>query len=298
MIKKAIMLVAGFGTRFLPATKNMPKEMLPVVDKPVVQYLVEEAVASGIEEIIFVTGRGKRSIEDHFDKSFELEYNLVEKNKESLLKDVRKISNLAKFAYVRQPEPKGDGDALLRARHLIGNEPVAVMFGDDIIDSKVPALRQLIDVYEKYQDPVICLQRVPKESVSSYGVVGGVEVGKRTYEIKSFVEKPKVEEAPSNLAAVGKYIITPAVFDAIVRGSTSEDGELRLADGFVELLKTNPIYGCEFEGRRFDCGSKIGFLKATLEYGLKHAETKDEISNYLIKHYGADKELIKKHVKE
>ncbi|MBD3300300.1 MAG: UTP--glucose-1-phosphate uridylyltransferase GalU [Candidatus Moranbacteria bacterium] len=282
MIKKAIVLVAGYGTRFLPATKNMPKEMLPVVDKPVIQYLVEEAVAAGIEEIIFVTGRGKRSIEDHFDKSFELEHNLVEKNKKVMLEDVRKISHLAKFAYVRQPEPKGDGDALLRARHLIGDEPVAVLFGDDIIDSEIPALKQLMKVYEKYQDPVICLEKVPRENVSSYGIIDGVEVSDRVYEIKNFVEKPSVEEAPSNLAVVGKYIITPEVFKAIEQGGFSKDGEMRLADGFIKLLEQKPVYGCVFEGKRFDCGSKIGFLKATVEFGLKHEQTKDEFNKFLL----------------
>lgn len=281
MVKKAILLVAGYGTRFLPATKNMPKEMLPIVDKPIVQYLVEEVVAAGIEEIIFVTGRGKRSIEDHFDKSFELEHNLVEKNKKDLLKNVRKISNLAKFTYVRQSEPKGDGNALLCARHLVGNEPVAVLFGDDIIDSKIPAIKQLIDVYEKYKDPVICLQKVPRSQVSQYGVIEGIKVGERVYEIRGFVEKPSVEKAPSNLAVVGKYIITPEVFTAIEQGGISNDGEQRLADGFIQLLKTKPIYGCEFEGKRFDCGSKIGFLKATVDFGLKHKETKEDFRKYL-----------------
>jgi UTP--glucose-1-phosphate uridylyltransferase len=282
MIKKAIFLVAGYGTRFLPATKNMPKEMLPVVDKPVVQYLVEEAVNSGIEEIIFVTGRGKRSIEDHFDKSFELEYNLVEKNKQALLEDVKSISHLAKFAYVRQPSPKGDGDALLQARHLIGNEPVAVFFGDDLIDARVPAIKQLIDVYEKYKDPVICLERVPKDQVSKYGVIGGKKVDQKVYEIKQFVEKPKEGDAPSNLAAVGKYIITKDVFKAIEKSGTSKDGEKRLADGFISLLNQNkPIYGCEFTGKRFDCGSKLGFLKATVEYGLKHKEVGADFREYL-----------------
>ena len=281
MIKKAIILVAGYGTRFLPATKNMPKEMLPVVDKPVIQYLVEEVAAAGIQEIIFVTGRGKRAIEDHFDKSFELEHNLVEKNKQELLEGVRKISNLAKFAYVRQPEPKGDGDALLRARHLVGDETVAVLFGDDIIDAKVPAIKQLMDAYEKYQAPVVCLEKVPKDQVSKYGIIGGKEVAPRTWEINSFVEKPEVEEAPSDLAAVGKYIVTPDIFSAIEKGGMGKDGEQRLADGFIEYLKTKPVYGYQFEGRRFDCGSKIGFLKATVEFGMTHPETSGDFKEYL-----------------
>ncbi len=283
MINKAILLVAGYGTRFLPATKNMPKEMLPIVDKPIIQHLVEEVVAAGIKEIIFVTGRGKRAIEDHFDKSFELEHNLVEKNKKDLLRDVRGISNLAKFTYVRQPEPKGDGNALLCARHLVGDEPIAVLFGDDIIDSQTPAIKQLMNVYEKYKDPVVCLQKIPRSQVSQYGVIEGTKVGERVYEIHDFVEKPKTGEAPSDLAVVGKYIITPEVFTAIEEGKTSADGEQRLADGFIQLLKTKPIYGYEFEGKRFDCGSKIGFLKATVEFGLKHKETKDEFRKYLKK---------------
>lgn len=283
MVKKAILLVAGFGTRFLPATKSMPKEMLPVVDKPVIQYLVEEVVAAGVKEVIFVTGRGKRAIEDHFDKSFELEYTLVEKNKKDLLEDVSRISTLAKFAYVRQPEPTGDGDALLCARHLVGNEPVAVLFGDDIIDAKVPAIRQLIDVYEKYHDPVICLERVPMRNVSRYGIVGGSKVADRTYEINKFVEKPSADKAPSNLSVVGKYIITPEVFNAIEEAGISKDGERRLADGFIKLLEKKPIYGYEFEGKRFDCGSKVGFLKATVDFALKHKETKAEFKKYLKK---------------
>ncbi|MBU2025979.1 MAG: UTP--glucose-1-phosphate uridylyltransferase GalU [Patescibacteria group bacterium] len=283
MIKKAILLVAGYGTRFLPATKNMPKEMLPVVDKPVIQYLVEEVVAAGITEIIFVTGRGKRAIEDHFDKSFELEYNLVEKNKQDLLKGVRRISNLAKFAYVRQSEPKGDGDALLCARHLISDEPVAVLFGDDIIDSKVPAIKQLMDIYEKYKAPVVCLEKIPPSQVSRYGVINGEKIQDRTYKISQFIEKPELGKAPSNLAVVGKYIITPAVFDAISKSGPARDGEQRLADGIIELIKTKPVYGYEFKGKRFDCGSKTGFLKATVEFGLKHQETKDAFRKYLKK---------------
>lgn len=282
MIKKAILLVAGYGTRFLPATKNMPKEMLPVVDRPVVQYLVEEVVAAGIKEVIFVTGRGKRSIEDHFDKSFELEHTLVEKNKQEMLEGVRKISNLAKFAYVRQPEPKGDGNALLCARHLIGDEPVAVLFGDDIIDSEVPAIKQLMNVYDKYKAPVMCLGEVPPEQAFRYGIIGGKEVEDRVYKIDKFVEKPAPGEAPSNLKVVGKYIITPEVFDAIENANIAENSEQRLADGFIKLLEEGkPVYGYRYEGKGFDCGSKIGFLEATVEFGLKHKETKEEFKKYL-----------------
>lgn len=283
-IKKAIFPVAGFGTRFLPATKAQPKEMMPVVDKPVTQYLVEEAVASGIEEIIFVTGRGKRAIEDHFDHSFELEYNLVEKGETDLLKEVRKISEMAKFSYVRQKSPRGDGDAVLQARHLIGDEPCVVLFGDDIVDSEVPVTRQLMDVFEKYGDPVIALEKVPLDKISRYGVIDGVLTEEGVYQLKKFVEKPKKEEAPSNLAVIGKYIITPDVFKKLEELSKKfgdKNGELRLADAFSELLEEKPLYGYEFKGTRYDCGDKLGFLKATVGLGLKHPELNGEFSEYL-----------------
>ncbi len=281
-ITKAIIPVAGFGTRFLPATKAQPKEMLPVVDKPVIQYLVEEAVNSGIEEIIFVTGRGKRAIEDHFDKSFELERTLVEKHKRDLLEAVKDIARLAKFSYVRQPEPLGDGHAILCAKHLVyPNEAVAVLFGDDLIDSDVPALKQLIDVYEKYTDPVIALFQVPKTEVHRFGVVGTKEVATHTHEIQKFVEKPKTEDAPSNLVAVGKYIITPDIFDQL-EASMNDEGEIRLANAFVRHLENNKvIYGYEVDGNRYDCGDKFGFVQATIQMGLKHPEIKDKLQKYI-----------------
>ncbi len=283
-IRKAILPVAGFGTRFLPATKAQPKEMLPVVDKPVVQYLVEEAVASGIEEIIFVTGRGKRAIEDHFDVSYELEDTLVEKNKHDLLEQVRKVSNLAKFSYVRQPVPMGDGHALLCAKHLVNEgEAVAVLFGDDIVDNEVPALKQLLNVYDKYQDSVVALTTVPKEEVSKFGVVDTTRLDERTHELKSFVEKPKMEDAPSNLVAVGKYVITWEVFQALETiKSGSKDGEVRLADAFIQmLLHGRPMYGYELEGVRHDCGDKFGFVRATIALGLKHPEIGEKLKQYL-----------------
>lgn len=281
-IKKAIIPVAGFGTRFLPATKAQPKEMLPVVDKPVVQYLVEEAVASGIEEIIFVTGRGKRAIEDHFDVSYELEETLVEKNKHDLLEVVQKISTLARFSYVRQPVPLGDGHALLCARHLVGeNESVAVLFGDDLVDNPVPALAQLMRVYEKYGDSVIALNRIEREEVSKFGVVASQAIDERTHEIRQFVEKPKVEDAPSNLIVVGKYIITPEVF-TFLDLSRNDVGEVRLANAFIRMLEANrPLYGYEFEGDRLDCGDKFGFIRATIQYGLKHPEVGDKLKHYI-----------------
>ena len=280
-IRKAILPVAGFGTRFLPATKAQPKEMLPVVDKPVIQYLVEEAVASGIEEIIFVTGRGKRAIEDHFDHSFELEYNLVEKGKKGLLKEVQKISILANFAYVRQPQPLGDGHAILCAKKLVNNEPVAILFGDDLVDSAIPCLKQLIAAYERYNDAVIALERVPKDEVSRYGIVDAVEVGQRTYEIKDLVEKPSIKKAPSNLAIVGKYVITPEVFNALEKTKPDKKGEIRLADALKKVLAEKPVYGYEFKGSRYDCGNKLGFLKATVDFGLKHPEIGQQFMSYL-----------------
>lgn len=281
-IRKAIIPVAGFGTRFLPATKAQPKEMLPIVDKPVIQYLVEEAVASGIEEIIFVTGRGKRAIEDHFDHSFELEYNLVEKGKNSLLKEVRKISDLANFAYVRQPQPLGDGHAVLCARKLTNNEPVAVLFGDDIVDWKVPCLAQLIKVFKKYGDPVVALKEVPKKEVSRWGVVDGTLIEPRIYQLKNVVEKPKPEEAPSNLIIVGKYIITPEIFQVLEEIKPDKTGEIRLAGALKEYLTQNkPVYGYQFKGKHHDCGEKLGFLKATVEIGLKHPEIGKEFKKYL-----------------
>lgn len=281
-IKKAILPVAGFGTRFLPATKSQPKEMLPIVDKPVIQYLVEEAVASGIEEIIFVTGRGKRAIEDHFDVSYELEDTLVEKNKQDLLAEVQKISGLAKFSYVRQPMPLGDGHAILQAAHIIGDEPVVVIFGDCIYDSEVPAVKQLIETYEKYGDPVVGMSRVKKEEVSKFGVLDGVDLGEGNFEIKNIVEKPKVEDAKSNLVAVGKYVITPEVMRILAEMKSGKSGEIRLADAFdIMLEKGRPIYGKELEGEWLDTGDKFNFIKATIKLGLKHPEIGAKLKNFL-----------------
>jgi len=281
-IKKAILPVAGFGTRFLPATKAQPKEMLPVVDKPVIQYLVEEAVAAGIEEIIFVTGRGKRAIEDHFDTSFELEYNLVEKDKMDLLEEVRRISGLAKFSYVRQPKPLGDGHAILQAAHIVGDEPVLVIFGDCLYDSNVPASAQLIETFEKYGDPVIGLSEVEKKDVSKFGVIDGVKLDDHTWEIKNMVEKPKMEDAPTNLVAVGKYIITPAVFETLANMKSGKSGEIRLADAFdIMLGEDKPLYGKILEGTWLDTGNKLNFMKAAIHLGLKHSEIKDDLKKYI-----------------
>ena len=281
-IKKVIIPVAGFGTRFLPATKAQPKEMLPIVDKPVIQYLVEEAVASGIKEIIFVTGRGKRAIEDHFDHAAELEFFLTKKGKYGLAKEIRKISSLARFAFVRQKEPLGVGDALLQARHLIGDEPVAVLYGDDVVYSKTPCLKQLADVFEKFNKPVFALERIPKELVYKYGVIGGKKISSRTYEVKKIIEKPAVEEAPSNLSIVGKYILTPAVFDELAKVRYKTGKELFLTDAFERMLaKGENLYGYEFKGTRYDCGDKLGLLKAVVDFGLRHPEVKKGFKEHL-----------------
>lgn len=281
-IKRAILPVAGFGTRFLPATKAQPKEMLPIVDKPVIQYLVEEAVASGIEEIIFVTGRGKRAIEDHFDVSYELEDTLVEKNKQELLEAVQKISNLAKFSYVRQSMPLGDGHAILQAAHLLNNEPVLVIFGDCLYDSKVPASKQLIDTYEKYGESVVGLSQVEKSEVSKFGVVEGTKLSENILKIEKFVEKPQPEETDSNLVAVGKYVITPEVMQILANMKSGKSGEIRLADAFDLMLENKrPIYGKELEGEWLDTGDKLNFLKASIKIGLKHPEIGEKLKEFL-----------------
>ncbi|PIV31703.1 UTP--glucose-1-phosphate uridylyltransferase [Candidatus Wolfebacteria bacterium CG02_land_8_20_14_3_00_37_12] len=278
-IKKAIFPVAGMGTRFLPATKAQPKEMLPIVDKPIIQYLVEEAVASGIEEIIFVTGRGKRAIEDHFDYAYELEQILNNNGKKELLKTIRDISNIAKFTYVRQKEPKGAGDAILCANHLIGDEPVAILYGDDLVFNKKPALLQLIEVYNKYQDPIVALEKISRKEIHKYGVIDGVKIAPRTFQINNLIEKPKLGTEPSDLSIVGKYIITPEVIKELKKIKTK--GELFLTDALLAVAKKRAVYGYQFEGKRYDCGSKIGFIKATIDSGLQHKETKSELKKYI-----------------
>jgi UTP--glucose-1-phosphate uridylyltransferase len=283
-VKKAILPVAGFGTRFLPATKAQPKEMLPVVDKPVIQYLVEDAVAAGIEEIIFVTGRGKRAIEDHFDYSFELEQTLVEKNKLDLLDKIKEIDSLAKFSYVRQSIPKGDGHAISCASHLVFDEPVLIMFGDTLYDSKVSPVKQILDMYEKYQDPIIGLSEVDKNKVNKFGVIDGLDLGDGSYEIKKFVEKPNIDEAPSNLAAVGLYVITPEIFKTLSSMKSGKSGEVRLADAFDIMLENDrPLYGKKIEGEWLDTGNKYNFIKATIKLGLKDDEIKDDLAGFIKK---------------
>jgi UTP--glucose-1-phosphate uridylyltransferase len=283
-IRTAILPVAGMGTRFLPATKAQPKEMLPIVDTPIIQFLVEEAVKSGIERIIFVTGKGKRAIEDHFDNAFELEHSLTRKGKHDMVDELRGISNMAHFAFVRQKEPRGDGDAILSAAHLIGDEPVAILFGDDIILSEKPCLAQMMRVFEKYGEPVEALEKVATSAVSSYGIFEGKKCEDRVYKATRILEKPKPTETKSRLGVVGKYIITPEIFDRLREIKPGKDGEVRLADALqAHLAAGKSVYGLEFDGLRFDCGSKLGFLEATVEYGLRHAETKKDFAAYLKK---------------
>ncbi len=281
-IRKAIMPVAGFGTRFLPATKAQPKEMLPVVDKPVIQYLVEDAVAAGIEEIIFVTGRGKRAIEDHFDYSFELEHTLVEKNKLDLVAKIKEIDSLAKFSYVRQAIPLGDGHAINCASHLIFDEPVLIMFGDTLYDSEISPVKQIIDLYNYYQDPIIGLSEVNKNEVNKFGVIDGLDLGEGNYEIKKFVEKPDIDKAPSNLAAVGLYVITPEIFKVLGNMKGGKSGEIRLADAFDIMLENKrPLYGKKIEGEWLDTGDKLNFIKATMKLGIKNKEIGNDLKKFI-----------------
>ncbi len=273
-VRKAIIPVAGLGTRFLPATKAQPKEMITLVDKPVIQYIVEEAVAAGIEEIIFVTSIGKRAIEDHFDRNFELEYRLRQKGKKRELEEVSRIGKLAKFAFVRQSKPLGDGHAILSALPFVDeHEPVAVLFGDAVTDAKVPAIRQLIDAYERYHDPIVGVTRVPKRDIAGYGVIDGTRVGRRTYEIRRFVEKPSPAAAPSNMAVMGEYILTPDIYRILTRQRPGKNGEVRIADALIAALgKGKPLYAVDVEGTWYDCGNKLRFLVASVAFGLKHPE--------------------------
>jgi len=280
-ITKAVFPAAGFGTRFLPVTKSQPKEMLPIVDKPVIQYLVEEAVAAGIKEIIIVTGRGKRSIEDHFDYSFELEHTLVEKGKHSLLKEVRAVSKLAKFIYVRQPMPLGDGHAILCAKEVLGNEPFAVLFGDDIVDYKVPAIKQLMNMYEETGSSVMALQKIDKSESESYGMIKPKSSNGRLHLIENFIEKPKPSAAPSNLGIIGKYVVTPEIIKALEQAKPSHSGEIRLIDGFIELQKRQKIYGYEVQGKRYDTGTKLGLLTAGIDFALKRKDLGPDLKKYL-----------------
>lgn len=285
-VRKAVFPAAGLGTRFLPATKAQPKEMLPLVDKPLIQYGVEEAIQSGIQNILIVTGRGKSAIEDHFDVSFELEHLLETRNKHELLAVVRDISGLIDIAYIRQREALGLGHAVLRARALVGNEPFAVVLSDDVIDAEIPCLRQLLDVYEFFGSSVVALMEVPPDQISAYGVVDAEPVQHngtrdRLYRIRNMVEKPKQSEAPSNLAIIGRYVLTPEIFASLESIEAGSLGEIQLTDGLKHLLRNRPIYGYKFEGTRYDAGDKLGFLKATVEFALRRDDLGGPFLDYL-----------------
>jgi UTP--glucose-1-phosphate uridylyltransferase len=281
-VRKGVFPAAGLGTRFLPATKAQPKEMLPLVDKPTIQYVVEEAVASGLEEIIIVTGRGKRAIEDHFDASFELEYYLNDRGKLEELAQIKTISELASVSYVRQKEPLGLGHAILCARPLVHDEPFAVFLGDDIIgNAPKPCMRQLLDVFDRQQNPVIAVERVPRDRIQQYGVIAGHNIGGNVWEITDLVEKPRPEEAPSDLAIIGRYVLTPDLFDILAQTAADRRGEIQLTDGLRTLRTGRPMYAVEFEGRRYDTGDKLGFLKATVEFALARPDLADAFRTYL-----------------
>lgn len=281
-IVKAVFPAAGFGTRFLPATKSIPKEMLPVVDKPLIQYCVEEAKASGLNEIIFITGRGKRAIEDHFDTSVELEGILREKDKSEILRLADEVFEDLQYVYTRQKRPLGLGHAVYCAKDIVGNEPFAVFLSDDIIDSKVPVAKQMLGVFKKYPSTILAVQRVPIKKTRMYGIIKGKKVEKGVYRVLDVVEKPK-KNPPSNLAIIGRYILTPAIFRAIERTGPGSGGEIQLTDAIRILLATDDVYACEFEGERFDAGEKTGFLKANIYYGLKKPELRDELKRFLKK---------------
>ena len=280
-IRKAVFPAAGLGTRFLPATKASPKEMLPLVDKPLIQYGVEEAVASGIESILIITGRGKSAIEDHFDISFELEHTLRERGKDQLLKIARSVSELARISYVRQQEALGLGHAILQARDFVADEPFAVMLPDDIVDAETPALKQMLKVYEEYDAPVLGTMQIEGEAISRFGVIDAEEVGDGIYKIRDMVEKPPFAEAPSDLAIIGRYILTPDIFDEIERTGRGAGGEIQITDAMRSLLKRRPFYAVRFEGTRHDAGDKLGFLIATVEFALKRPDLAPEFSEYL-----------------
>ena len=283
-ITKAVFPAAGLGTRFLPATKAQPKEMLPLVDKPLIQYVVEEAVSSGIRNITIVTGRGKNAIEDHFDVSYELEQVLEARGKEDQLAEVRQISNMINVSYVRQKEALGLGHAILVARDAVGNEPFAVMLGDDIIDSEVPCMKQMMDVFEKLQASIIATCEVPRAEISHYGVIRGYPVDGfdgRVYRLQDVVEKPPLSAAPSNLAIIGRYILTPEIFAALDKTRTGAGGEIQLTDGIRLLLEQQPVYAYLFHGTRHDAGDKLGFLKATVEFALRRSDLGSEFRQYL-----------------
>ncbi|AKB76155.1 UTP--glucose-1-phosphate uridylyltransferase [Methanosarcina lacustris Z-7289] len=280
-VKKAVLPAAGLGTRFLPATKSMPKEMLPIIDTPVIQYVVEEAIASGIEDIIIITGRGKRAIEDYFDDSPELEMHLAKKHQTDMLKLVRDISSLVDIHYIRQKEPNGLGDAVLRAEKHIGNEPFAVLLGDDIIVNDKPCTAQLIENFEKYGRSTIAVEEVPYEKLSSYGIIKGKPLDDSLYVLEDIVEKPSPEAAPSNIGAIGRYVFTPEIFDCIKEAGAGVGSEIQLTDGIRLLNRSQMIYACRFKGKRFDTGDRLGYVKSIVDFALKNENLRDDVLEYL-----------------
>lgn len=280
-VRKAIIPAAGLGTRFLPATKAQPKEMLPIVDKPTIQYIIEEAVDSGIEEILIITGRNKRAIEDHFDRSIELEITLEKKEKNELLSQIKDISNMVNIHYIRQKEPKGLGHAINCARSFVGDEPFAVLLGDDIVHSDYPCLKQLIDIYDEYKTTILGVQTVPEKDVSKYGIIDGKFIENDVYKIKNLVEKPQKEDAPSAIAILGRYIITPEIFDILDKTKPGAGGEIQLTDALKELSSKQAMYAYIFKGIRYDVGNKLGFLQATIEFALRREDLNNDFKNYL-----------------
>ncbi len=281
MIKKAVIPAAGLGTRFLPATKAQPKEMLPIIDRPTIQYVVQEAVDSGIEDILIITGKGKRAIEDHFDRNYELETRLEEKEDQLLLDEMRRLSDMANLHYVRQRELNGLGDAIRYARHHVGNEPFAVLLGDTIMDSVIPVTQQLIDTFAQYGGSVIAVEEVPHDKVNRYGIVGGQSLSDRIYELTTLVEKPSISEAPSNLAIAGRYILTPEIFDILENTPVGKNNEIQLTDALLLLLRRENLYAHRIEGKRHDIGNKLDFLKTTVEFALKRPEFADKFREFL-----------------
>ena len=281
MIRKAVIPAAGLGTRFLPVTKSMPKEMLPIIDKPIIQFVIEEAIASGIEDIIIITGRGKRAIEDYFDTSPELESHLFQNKKYELLRELKDISSLVDIHYIRQKEPKGLGDAVLKAEKHIGNEPFAVLLGDDIIRGEAPCIKQLMDVYQKYENSVIAVEEV--EDVSKYGIIKGTEIEKTVYRIDDIIEKPSLEEAPSNIGTVGRYVLTPEIFSCIKETPLGKGNEIQLTDAIRILIKKEKkdVYACKFQGKRYDAGDKLGYVKAIIDFALKREDLRGEVEKYI-----------------
>ena len=280
-VRKAVIPAAGLGTRFLPATKAQPKEMLPIVDKPTIQYIIEEAVDSGIEEILIITGRNKESIENYFDKSIELEMQLERSGKLKELDIVRKISSMADIHYIRQKEPKGLGDAVSCAKSFVGNEPFAVMLGDDVIDSEVPCLKQLMNCFNEYKTSILGVQKVNENDVMKYGIIKGLYIKENVYKVKVLIEKPTIDEAPSNIAILGRYIITPQIFEVLNNVKPGKNGEIQLTDALQQLISIEAMYACEFVGNRYDVGDNLGLLQANIEFALKRGDLREKLVKYI-----------------